>query len=55
MAGAVIQATGRLIFEDGMRPFVGISGPKGVVCVRTSLSEAVAASGAPEGSGIGDN
>ena len=55
MAGAVIQATGRLIFEDGMRPFVGIFGLKGAIGVRTSLSEAATASGAPEGSGIGDN
>ena len=31
MAGAVIQATGRLTFEDGLRPFVEMPIPnKGV-------------------------
>ena len=37
VAGAVIQATGRLILEDGLRPLSRISGPEGVSLVRTTL------------------
>ena len=36
MAGAVIQATGRLMFEDGMRSFVDLLVTKGNPGVRTS-------------------
>ena len=41
VAGAVTQATGGPTFEDGLRSFVEVSGPKGVNCVRTSLSEVI--------------
>ena len=34
VAGAVIQATGRLTFEDGLRSFVEVPGPKGASCIR---------------------
>ena len=46
MAGAVIQATGRLIYEDGMRSFVEVSDPEGDFCNRTSLFEVLVGVGA---------
>ena len=49
VAGAVIQATGRLIFEDGLRSFVEVPGPEGVFGVRTRTWKVL------EGSGIGGN
>ena len=47
MAGAVIQATGRLIFEDGLRSFVEVSGPESVFGVRIRTLKML------DGSGIG--
>ena len=58
MAGAVIQATGRLIFEDGLRSFVEISGTEGSLCVRISplnKRDELWVWGLPDESGIGDN
>ena len=49
MAVAVIQATGRLTFEDGMRSFVEVSNPEGSLCVRTKVWRLL------DGSDIGDN
>ena len=55
MAGAVIQATGRLIFEDGMRSFDQIPGPEGDSCVRTNLSEVLVGVGGAGGVGYRAN
>ena len=51
MAGAVIQATGRLIFEDGMRSFVEVSDPEGDFCTRTNLFEVLVGVGGAGGVG----
>ena len=49
VAGAVIQATGRLTFEDGMRSFVEVSNPESSLCICTNVWRLL------DGSDIGDN